>query len=206
MGRRKKAAGPGRITIKCEGCGNPFEIWASKRGIRVTCSRKCFHVRMKKLGLYKKRVVKTPRICVGCGESYIPSMKRRRYCTYRCFCLSGGRARLGKDANHDAIVAEFKRLGCGVRDMSEHGSGVPDLFVSVPEYDGIFMVEVKNPNTEYGRKGLSSPQRRFQNMMGPVHVVRTAEDAIECARTMRLHAQLLNDAIQGNIRHGGQLR
>jgi hypothetical protein len=65
-----------------------------------------------------------------------------------------------KDANHNAIVGRFQDLGCTVAEL--HGAGIagfPDLVVGVIGRN--FLVEIKNPETAYGRSGFNPNQSVF---------------------------------------------
>ncbi|PXV54214.1 hypothetical protein SAMN04487785_1146 [Dyella jiangningensis] len=69
-----------------------------------------------------------------------------------------------KDANHDAIVARFQALGCSVIEMHATGiPGMPDLAIGLSCPNGRItqLVEVKNPETAYGRRGLNANQTAF---------------------------------------------
>lgn len=72
-----------------------------------------------------------------------------------------GRVRRGKkDANHDALKAVFQQLGCSVADLYNAGlPGFPDIVVGVMGKN--VLVEIKNPDTAYGRAGLNSNQTAF---------------------------------------------
>jgi endogenous inhibitor of DNA gyrase (YacG/DUF329 family) len=99
--------------------------------------------------------------CEACGKAYHAYNKARKYCSLDCRPHDKGN--LGdytkKDANHDAIVASFRASGVWVIDLSRQAGGCPDLLVWVRA--SWHMVEVKNPSTEYGRRGLSQRQRKW---------------------------------------------
>lgn len=97
------------------------------------------------------------------------------------------------DANHHALTSDFLALGCTVLDA--HASGIPgqpDVIVGCLGMN--HLVEYKNPQTVYGRAGLSSSQTNFQRHWngGPVYTVTCTDDCIElvnlwrtrCARVM----------------------
>lgn len=91
-----------------------------------------------------------------------------------------------KDGNHDAIVAVFVQLGCTVMDL--HESGVkdgPDLAVGCMGRTEV--VEVKNPETSYGRAGLQPSQATWaMNWRGsPVYEVRDRTDVVELVQLWR---------------------
>jgi hypothetical protein len=65
-----------------------------------------------------------------------------------------------KDKNHDALTARFEQLGCSVADMATCGvPDFPDVVVGCMGVDRL--VEYKNPDTDYGRRGLTQGQQRF---------------------------------------------
>ena len=81
-----------------------------------------------------------------------------------------------KDKNHNRIVNVLHRLGFSWMDMAELGDGRPD---GLAGRDGVnFLCEIKNPETAYGRKGLSDRQKRFAERWrgGPVYVLSTPQD------------------------------
>lgn len=83
-----------------------------------------------------------------------------------------------RDANHHPLVAVFEQLGCTVFDTSDIGGGFPDLMVGCLGVDR--MVELKNPDSRYGRAGLNANQREFVAGWrgGAVHVALTPDDVI----------------------------
>src|SRR6185369_3097480 len=111
--------------------------------------------------------------CLHCGVNFSAYMSaERKFCSYQCFLNSGGALRAGKaastmtrkygakkDANHGLIVAEFKKRDADVIDLSSMGHGVPDLVVG---FDRVwYLVDVKNPETGYGRRGLNQRQKEW---------------------------------------------
>ena len=68
--------------------------------------------------------------------------------------------RSSKDRNHDAIASHFRALGCSVIETHNAGiSGFPDLVVGCIGRNRL--VEVKNPETRYGKAGLNENQTAF---------------------------------------------
>lgn len=61
------------------------------------------------------------------------------------------------DANHAEVVAALRAAGASVIDTSRLGKGVPDLIVGFREIT--LLMEIKNPKTQYGRRGLNKNQR-----------------------------------------------
>ena len=65
-----------------------------------------------------------------------------------------------KDHNHDLIADTFRSLGCTVADMATCGvDDFPDVVVGLMGFD--IQVEIKNPDTAYGRRGLTDGQARY---------------------------------------------
>ncbi len=84
-----------------------------------------------------------------------------------------------KDANHKDVVDALEKLGAGVVDLSSVGCGVPDLVVWCK--DVWHLVDIKNANTAYGKRGLNKRQRDWATNWkgGPVYMLYTIEDAAE---------------------------
>lgn len=123
------------------------------------------------------------RSCIACGTSFHSYHKERKYCGQPCYQASvvvRGRAR--KDANHVAIVTVLEQCGAFVRDLSALGRGAPDLLVWAQ--NSWQLAEVKNPETWYGRRGLSRLQSEWADEWrgGPVFILRTSDDAVNLAR------------------------
>lgn len=82
-----------------------------------------------------------------------------------------------KDNNHAAIVQALRGVGALVIDTSSLG-----LFVDIVcAYHGEWLIiEVKNPDTAYGRSGLNPNQQALAMAAGsaPVHVVSSVDDAL----------------------------
>lgn len=148
-------------------------------------------------GGHGKRIGHTSiKVSASCGYctknfEYYPSAKRK-FCSYNCHLKSGGAQRAGKastamtfkygvkkDANHVEIVAAFKKLGADIIDLSAVGRGVPDLVVWCRM--AWHLVDIKNPKTGYGRRGLNARQKEWADEWkgGPVYLVSTLEQAAD---------------------------
>lgn len=131
--------------------------------------------------------------CLQCGKEFkhYPS-HYQKYCSYKCHIDSGGAYRAGKaaksmtrkygakkDANHNEIVEAFRKLGAGVLDLSALGSGIPDLLVYCRGI--IYLVDVKNPKTGYGRRGLNALQKEWADDWkgGPVYLISSIGEAAD---------------------------
>lgn len=81
-----------------------------------------------------------------------------------------------KDANHSEIVDVLQKIGASVIDMSNVGKGFPDLIVGF-QLQTILM-EIKNPKTAYGKKGLNKNQIKWkEEWTGGTYCVVDSPDA-----------------------------
>lgn len=98
-----------------------------------------------------------------------------------------GRLRRGKkDGNHDAVVAAFRAAGASVAEMHAcEVPGFPDLAIGL--IGRTFLVEVKSPETRYGRAGLNSNQTGFAAEWrgGPVFIVTSELEAVALVNNLR---------------------
>lgn len=133
--------------------------------------------------------------CIQCHAGFHSYNHSRLYCSYHCFVASGGPFRAGlrateakmrygakKDANHAAIIGALRDCGVPVYDLSDAGRGIPDCIVWVAEQWRL--VEIKNPKTGYGRRGLNRVQRKWLDQWtgGPIIILRSVEDALMLAQ------------------------
>lgn len=81
-----------------------------------------------------------------------------------------------KDRNHNAIFDVARGIGARVWDTSMIGGGFPDAIVYWAGQ--VYLVEVKNPETRYGKAGPTKRQQRFASDGWPVLVVRTADELL----------------------------
>lgn len=151
----------------------------------VTCGE---HECYKKHQDSKLRTVESR--CPQCSVLFVSALSAKRiYCSYQCHLDSGGARRSGdaaararmkygvkKDANHKEMVAAMKKMGISVLDTSHIGCGFPDLIVGIK--NTILLVDIKNPKTAYGRRGLNKRQREFAETWtgSPIYLVKTVED------------------------------
>lgn len=115
--------------------------------------------------------------CTVCKQIEVAS-KIVKYCNH---CRKGTRVmKVGRvDKNQNKIVKAFHQVGASVFDTSKVGGGFPDLVVA---FQGeTHLIEVKNPENSYGRKGLNKRQQEFSDSWrgAPVHIVRTVDDALK---------------------------
>lgn len=168
----------------CVNCNSEF--FKTKK--TKTCSEKCHKDYMAKVmskNLPKKK-------CLNCGTEYKSYNKNSKFCNYECSCKFGTPLKAGlsaqenimklygakKDANHNEIVSMLKSGGCVVHDCSSIGGGFPDILVW--NLDAWHLIEIKNPKTAYGKKGLNKLQKKWADKWtgGKVIVIRTNEDAL----------------------------
>lgn len=97
------------------------------------------------------------------------------------------RVRRGKkDANHNDLKGLFLQLGCTVLDLYDTGiPGCPDIVIGLLGRNEL--VEIKNPETGYGKAGLNSNQTAFARDWrgGQLHVVSTADDVVALVQKIR---------------------
>lgn len=82
-----------------------------------------------------------------------------------------------RDHNHKLLSDHFEALGCSVTDLALAGvNGLPDIAVGC--MGRTYLVELKNPDTAYGRKGMNTDQQRFAERWrgGQVYCVSTIEE------------------------------
>ena len=85
------------------------------------------------------------------------------------------RHRTKRDDNEQEIVNALESIGCTV-----HRLDTPvDLLVGYRHFN--FLIECKNPDTDYGRKDRSTPTQRqfFTDWRGQVRKVSGPEEAIQ---------------------------
>lgn len=95
------------------------------------------------------------------------------------------RRRARTDANHAAIVAALRALGCTVQSLAEVGDGCPDLLVGCRGRTAL--VEVKDGAKPAHARRLTSDQRTWAQRWegGPVVVVTSVEEATRLAMDLR---------------------
>jgi len=120
------------------------------------------------------------KICSICKKKYKNYNKTTKFCSMECRNIHGlskeMRNNAKKDNNHNLIVELLEKGGVIVKDMSKAMNGFPDLLVWY--FDAWHLIEIKNPDTYYGKKGLNKLQMKFAQDWkgGPVYIVRTKND------------------------------
>lgn len=82
------------------------------------------------------------------------------------------------DLNQPGIVLVLRQVGASIIDTSDIGNGFPDLVVGFRGKN--YLLEIKNQETHYGRKGLNPNQQEWCDTWhgnAPI-VVYTANDAL----------------------------
>ena len=117
---------------------------------------------------------KEKKVCLQCKKEFEHYKSRQKvYCSYQCHLDSGGAWRAGmaaskatmkygakKDANHHEVVDALRKAGASIVDMSHVGKGFPDLIVGFQSKT--ILMEIKNPKTSYGKKGLNKNQVKWK--------------------------------------------
>ncbi len=178
------------VRKECVLCGGNYVIAKKldRRGRRF-CSKSCA---AKYLGSKKVGNIVDCKICSTSFRA-VPA-KKAKYCSKKCLGVALSAERKGgeivgrwagkKDANHSELVSVFRSLGASVIDLSNIGNGCPDIAIWC--HGTWEMVEIKNRNTAYGRKGLNKMQKTFADATGArVHVVATQDECIELVKRIR---------------------
>lgn len=174
---------------KCQHCGGEFKtITSPSRKAEKRdryCSQACGWMARRK-HWYEP--------CVRCGSPMRvkPSDKKfhaKKYCSSECYWMTvreseDMRRAPRKDNNHDEIAELFEAAGFGVYDTSATGRGMPDMAVWLGQV--VKLIEIKNPKTSYGRKGLNANQKRLiEGKKFPVSVITGTEEALEFIRLFK---------------------
>ena len=72
-GRGKYCQGP--HYKRCEICGNQFEYNVKSQYKPKTCSKSCSSILARRKSQYTKKV------CINCGQEYIPTSSKQKYCS-----------------------------------------------------------------------------------------------------------------------------
>jgi hypothetical protein len=194
-GYSERMKGPGNPHFKdagkhvCQQCGKEFQNYNKARKY---CSDKCKGLAPDNIARLRA-IPPDPRkprkklgrrcVCKHCGAEFRRA-SRRAYCddhrteARRAQGDGGGT----KDRNHDAILAALRAAGAGVIDTHHEGRGMPDLIVGYQ--NRLCLLEIKNPENAYGRRGLSPAQRKWaERWKGskPI-IVRTEAEALAAIR------------------------
>lgn len=92
------------------------------------------------------------------------------------------------DANHRAVTAALRALGCPVKSLHTQGGGVEDLLVGVPWLKSWALVEVKRverESTGYYRHTPAQLAWYAQTEGYPRLVVTSPQDAVKQLRALR---------------------
>jgi hypothetical protein len=164
----------------CKVC--KIEKRATIHQLRKTyCSKECMAIdyKIKTLGSNNPNFKNSKeKICKYCGKTFYVSQKQK-YCSHSCFVKDDFplRTHARKDLNHKELVDILEMGGASVKDTSKLANGFPDILVW--HFNEWHLIEIKNPKTSYGKKGLSKSQKSFAENWngGPVFVLKTSEDA-----------------------------
>lgn len=94
------------------------------------------------------------------------------------------RVRARKDANHKELFNVFKDLGASVIDLSQLGSGIPDLLVVTGKR--YCLVEVKDGSKPPSAQKLTKDEEIFHSTFnGDVRVINSVAGAVGLINEMR---------------------
>ena len=80
-----------------------------------------------------------------------------------------------RDANEKELVKVLRAMGFTITNCAGFGEGHPDLILKKGRTT--WYVEIKNPNTSYGKRGLSASQKKWESETGnTIHILRNEED------------------------------
>lgn len=167
---------------QCAGCGVPFTPGKrSKKG--WFCSGSCACRANQK----RATALRNPRrlvVCEWCGIEFRTYHPIQRFCSRKCSGKGKAkpmRHRGGKvDANQNEVVQALRDVGASVIVTSDIGiSGFPDLVVGFRGSN--YLLEVKNPNGGYGRRGFNRNQVSWNNAWrgSPTVIVHTSDEALK---------------------------
>lgn len=129
--------------------------------------------------------------CQTCGKEYFSYTKTSKFCSHNCYATSEGFiARNNEyimkgsrynaiDKNQDEIIDGLRKAGVSVLVTAAIGKGFPDIIAGRAGKN--YLIEIKNPNNRYGKKGLSKSQYIFNEQWAgeKVYVVYTVDDALK---------------------------
>jgi len=187
-GKRQCSPRVKRVAINCTVCGTerlylPSEV---RQRSGKYCSQECAYgdrsgernANYKGAGWHK---------CKSCRKPFHNYNKGRKYCSRQCYAASRPnikkprgfvvhRTKAKKDNNHNEIVDALEKCGVQTFDMSHQGGGFPDLLCCLKGDN--HLVEIKNPDTYYGRSGLNDLQQEFADRWtgAPVYIISTLDD------------------------------
>lgn len=102
------------------------------------------------------------------------------------------------DANQKEIVAALRKVGATVQTLHEVGKGCPDLLVA---FRGVnYLLEVKDGKKTPSKQRLNEDEQEWHAKWGgPVHVVRSVDEAIRVlgAQTTSCYSTLVANATGG---------
>jgi hypothetical protein len=104
-----------------------------------------------------------------------------------------------KDANHNAIAAALRQIGCSVHELHAAGDGVSDLLVG---YRGRnVLIEVKDGDKPPSARRLTPAQMIFRaEWRGQYDVAETVDQAIAIVQRVTLGRHVPGSPAQGGIR------
>jgi Holliday junction resolvase len=88
------------------------------------------------------------------------------------------------DSNHAEIVKAFRALGCTVLDLSQLGSGCPDILVGTGVHN--VLVEIKDGAKKPSARKLTPDEKTFfDEWKGPRFVAENLSDVVRVVNVWR---------------------
>ena len=184
VGENNAAFKGGQVAHNCASCDKIIFRYPGWRGKNAYCSVRCQmiwekqHVAKNNHPNWRGHTI----VCEECGTESQRSaslIKGRKHHFCNMECRGRWLARVSefaykKDANHDEIVSDLRKLGCYVCETHRMGAGFPDILVI--HDTGVYLFEIKNPKSNHK---LTKAQIKWHSgWRGQVAVVTSAEDAL----------------------------
>jgi endogenous inhibitor of DNA gyrase (YacG/DUF329 family) len=169
----------------CGVCGTVFG-WSKNGDKAKFCSRVCAGKNNGSIGTNRGKL--NHYVCALCQKPFSVYYKNRKFCSFECSAkgkeMPPGYA-CKVDENHKEIVDAMKAVGASIIDTSRLGQGMPDLIVGFRGQT--ILLEIKNPKTQYGRKGLNANQRKWAEGWtgGPLSIVDSVDAALRVLGVMK---------------------
>lgn len=175
----------------CKTCNNTFG-WKKNGDKAIFCSQLCAGKAVGSIAVSRGKLKSYT--CFECKKEFTSYHKNRKFCSQDCSNeawsknMPRGYA-CRKDDNHNEIVDALQKVGAYVLDMSHVGSGFPDLIVGFKAKT--ILMEIKNPKTSYGKKGLNKNQLKWKEQWtgGEYCVVDSPEAALRMIGVLRGNLQ-----------------
>lgn len=94
------------------------------------------------------------------------------------------RVRARKDANHTAIVQNFRDLGATVLDTAQLGNGAPDILIGYQGHN--VAIEIKDGSKPPSKRALTIDEQEFHaDWNGWIEIVYSVDDVVRIVNQIR---------------------